>query len=179
MSARVLGLSLMFCACGQGVPDPVAPTGVAGGEIGSGELALDLARTGESPTVDAATSDVGGLADLGGAPSPDLSSAAPSLTYRKDVRPLLVGNDCLSCHMTAAWNGVESAATDEAELSYLEATLSKECGADAFVHPGDATKSYLYQKVAGVGSCFTGDQMTLTSSEQMVIRDWINAGAPL
>ena len=49
------------------------------------------------------------------------------------------------------------------------------------VKPGDATNSYMYRKITGVG--ITGDRMPqggpfLTDAQMALVRDWIRRGAP-
>jgi hypothetical protein len=114
----------------------------------------------------------------------DLSNpvdAAISDTFSGSVKPVLVA-ECFSCHMAANWNAIESLTASSDIINYLTITKSTECPSLPYVTAGSADDSYLYQKLAGAGSCFTGSQMPkgetpLSASALAAVQSWINSGA--
>jgi hypothetical protein len=123
----------------------------------------------------------------GGDMAPLLHGPGGSASFGLDVKPILARNGCLGHHMTAAWDGVNTLASDGDIVAYFTGHKVSECGgAPAFVVAGDPAGSFLYQKISGqfAASCGadTGTQMPfggapLSGAEQATIQIWIQQGA--
>lgn len=122
----------------------------------------------------------------GGDSASDLGSATVSFAH--DVKPILTNSGCLGHHMTAAWDGVNTLASDADIVHYFTSTNAKECGGSStLVKAGDSAHSYLYQKIAGTfdAACtMHGGQMPLggaplPASALATVKSWIDAGAPI
>lgn len=71
--------------------------------------------------------------------------------------------------------------TNDRAYAQIVGVDSKQMPSLKRVAPGDATNSYLYRKITGVG--ITGDRMPqggpyLSDEQIALVRDWIRRGAP-
>ncbi|MDP9149321.1 MAG: hypothetical protein M3O36_05180 [Myxococcota bacterium] len=120
-----------------------------------------------------------GVAAEGGAPF-SCSSATPSLGQA--VAPLLIAN-CSGelCHGGTAAGGFGGAQGAHAALVNVPATRDP-CDAGVLVSPGSLPRSYLMNKVTGVGLCPGTSAMppghSLRQMDIQTITDWICSGAP-
>lgn len=88
---------------------------------------------------------------------------------------------CLSCHMQTTWDSGENL-KGQAFVDHLTNTLTTECPSLPYVTPNDPANSYVYQKITGTGSCFTGAAMPfgsgpLDTTDANTIKAWILNGA--
>jgi hypothetical protein len=118
-----------------------------------------------------------------GLPAVDLAMpAAPN--FLDVIQPLMTAHNCFGCHMTDAWDlHIIAANPGAARQSALTTTVAVQCPTP-FVVPGDPEASYMFQKMRGSGSCFTGARMPsqgtpLGDRELQEVADWITAGAPI
>jgi hypothetical protein len=112
----------------------------------------------------------------------DAAVAPTGSTFSGSVKPLLANYGCLDCHMTTPWDSIEALTTSASIVSHLTSTKSKQCPSLPYITPGNAANSYMYQKIVGSGSCFTGDQMpdgegTVSAADTAALKSWIEAGA--
>jgi hypothetical protein len=149
-------------------------------------------------------SSFAGLAGCGGGGGPD-AGVGPDLSVRRstdmalhgpngtasfagDVKPILQSRGCFAHHMTSTWNPVETLTSNADIVKFLTTTKTEECkaGGFTFVKTGDATNSFLYQKVLGTFATAcggdTGAQMPLDGPylfdyELATIKQWIMEGA--
>jgi hypothetical protein len=84
-----------------------------------------------------------------------------------------------SCHdASRPAQGLDLSSESAAQANLIDVP-SSECGSKKLVAPKLAAQSYLVDKLAGSGTCFTGGQMpkgasALTSSQLDTVRTWIN-----
>lgn len=109
------------------------------------------------------------------------TDGATPVTFAGAVQPILSAS-CASgsCHGGANPQEGMSLETGKAYAA-LVGVQSGQCASLKRVEAGDASKSYLIQKLEGSGSCFTGLQMpvggALDSAKLATIRAWIDQGA--
>lgn len=113
--------------------------------------------------------------DTGGGPPVD-----PSATFTRVKTEVLPTCQAAGCHGAIAPQENLILANDRAYAQIVNVT-STEVASLKRVAPGDATNSYLYRKITGVG--ITGDRMPqggpyLSDAQMALVRDWIRRGAP-
>ncbi len=150
--AVVFLLAGLLAACsGQG-----ASTGSGASQSSGGSApATAAAESTSAPTADSSTSGSGGAA-----------AAAATVSFAKDVLPLLQ-NRCVNCH------GGERTSKGLSLNSYEAVMAGSENG--PVVTAGDAANSTLAQMVASGKMPKRGPK--LTPAELALIQDWINQGA--
>ena len=110
------------------------------------------------------------------------TGCGPSVSYSTQVQPIFT-NDCAKsgCH-----TGIKPAAgmnlSASTSYSALVNAPSSSCSGLVRVTPSNVAKSYLMNKLTGVGMC-SGTQMpktgtSLPPSQLDLIRGWICNGAP-
>jgi hypothetical protein len=181
------GLSVALMTLLLGCGSASSPSKPATSDLSTG--ATDGSPSPSGTDMAAAGSDLASPtgSDLAAPSGSDLATAADLAhqpSFQNDVFPILTNSGCLSHHMTTAWNGVEGVSGGAAIIAYLTSTASSQCASDKFVAAGDATNSYLYQKVSGnfASPCATSDTMPfgagpLPVAQSDTIKAWINAGA--
>lgn len=182
--ARQLALSVSLTALGLAygctTSEPYVPMAPGGSTTGTGG-AMTTGTGG-------ATMGTGGAMDAG------MEAAAPTLTFAKDIQPVLMAN-CTPCHSTGgggmgdggmsvvvmptAANGILG------NVSAANANCAKVDASKKRIVAGDPTKSFLYAKVSmttaqlgmncGVGMPRMKAQISMAN--QMLIHDWIMQGA--
>lgn len=104
----------------------------------------------------------------------------PTATFSRVKSEILPTCSAAGCHGRIAPQ--ESLVlTPDVAYAQIVGVASLEVPSLRRVAPGDATNSYLYRKVTGVG--ITGDRMPqggpfLTDAQISLVRDWIRRGAP-
>jgi len=162
---------MAFGGCGGGGVPVTVERDLSTGDMATTTPLHDMASP---PTTD-------DMATMAGA---DLSVPVSSPSFEKDVRPILTNHGCFSHHMTNTWDPVEKVSSSSDIVHFLSTTQSSECSAAPYVKPGDATNSYLYQKVTGAfqAPCAPSTAMPpgggpLPVAETNIIKAWISAGA--
>src|SRR5947208_4790003 len=98
-----------------------------------------------------------------------LTAPAPAVSFAKDVEPILEGS-CLSCHGDAMQMGKLDLRTRETALK------GGARGSD--IVPGDAERSRLYRRVAGLEQpAMPAQGGPLTAAQIASIKQWIDEGA--
>ncbi len=111
----------------------------------------------------------------GGGPPVD-----PSATFTRVKTEVLPTCSAVGCHGSIAPQQNMVLTTDRAYANLVN-VASIEDPSLRRVSPGDATNSYVYRKITGVG--ITGDRMPqggpfLSEAQIALVRDWIRRGAP-
>ncbi|MCA9696949.1 MAG: hypothetical protein KC431_05450, partial [Myxococcales bacterium] len=117
----------------------------------------------------------------------DTTDTGGALSYAADIHPLFLGGTC-RCHGSGDGGfDLADAATTYADLVGVPAVLDPNFNR---VEPGDATNSFLVQKIAGTQAGLSVDnaqmpksynqalsQFPMSDAEQMLIAEWIDQGA--
>ena len=104
----------------------------------------------------------------------------PTATFSRVKAEILPTCSAVGCHGRIAPQ--ESLIlTPEGAYAQIVGVPSIEVASLKRVTPGDATNSYIYRKITGVG--ITGDRMPqggpfLTDAQISLVKDWIRRGAP-
>jgi hypothetical protein len=112
-------------------------------------------------------------------PTPEPSSPPPP-SFARDILRIFTNNGPKTCAQAGCHSGAHPQANqnldkDHAYTSIVNVTSSEQPKLKR-VLPGDASNSYLYQKVASGAMPRSGGP--LTPADIDLIRQWINAGAP-
>lgn len=108
--------------------------------------------------------------------------AAPTVSYQKEIVPILEQN-CATCHLTGEEAGGMSLVGDSA-IAFLVAKPSQEAPTILRVEPGAPDKSYLVMKLEGThldhggsGARMPFGGFPLDDADMAKIRAWIAQGA--
>ena len=144
-----------------------------------GETKTDTGTADATPT-EASTPDVATTDAAPADATPADGSTAVSLAG--EVQPIFSASCAsASCHGGASPKQGLSLETGMAHAAVV-GVASAQCASLKLVEAGDASKSYLTQKLEGSGTCFTGARMPfgaapLDSAKLALIRTWIDQGA--
>lgn len=133
-------------------------------DSGAADAAPAEAGTPDVATADAAPADGAAAVSFAGEVQPIFSASCASASCHGGAFPL----EGLSLEAGKAY-------------ASLVGVLASQCSLNR-VEPGDASQSYLTQKLEGAGSCFLGSRMPagsapLDSATLALIRAWIDQGA--
>ncbi len=151
---------------------------------GDGLTALEETRDyATDPSV--ADTDGGGLDDgeevgLGSDPNNSIDDAStPGATWIDDIDPL-ISSRCSGCHTGGGSSGGLNLNTYAAYLA-----PSSDVPSMALIEPFDLDNSYLWHKISGTQNSVGGSgvrmprgRTPLSTEEMMLVRAWVNAGAP-
>jgi len=157
--------------CGQTDPRSQCAGGAGGASAGSAAGGA----SGSSGTAGTSANGASGWAGRADAAAVACTGASPSLAA--DVVPIFAKN----CARTSLCHGDFSDAS-QAYLELVNVPASRNtCGPKVLVTPSDLAKSYLVNKLTGVGICPQTQRMPLDSSlipaDVQTIADWICSGA--
>ncbi len=104
----------------------------------------------------------------------------PNATFSRVKAEILPTCSAVGCHGRIAPQQ-NLVMTPDTAYAQIVGVPSVEVPSLQRVKPGDATNSYMYRKITGVG--ITGDRMPqggpfLTDAQIALVRDWIRRGAP-
>lgn len=123
----------------------------------------------------------GKLSEIPTAPGGDDGGPVdPTATFTRVKAEVLPSCQAVGCHGSIAPQE-NLILTNDRAFAQIVNVASIESPALKRVAPGDATNSYFYRKITGVG--ITGDRMPqggpfLSDAKIALVRDWIRRGAP-
>jgi hypothetical protein len=122
----------------------------------------------------------GKLKELPTGPGDGGTPVDPTATFARVKSEVLPTCSAVGCHGTIATQQNLILTADRAYSQTVNVPSTENPSLNR-VTPGDASNSYLYRKITGVG--ISGDRMPqggpfLTDAQIALVRDWIRRGAP-
>jgi hypothetical protein len=156
------------------------------GPIGCEET-VSLDGSNDAGTIDGGTHDAGtsdGAPQGDGADGDDPDAELPVActgaepSFQRDIVPIVLR----SCAGGEICHGRFGGTADSIYLNFVDAPLVRDPCDGIVVRPGDLRRSYLMNKLTGVGLCSDTQRMplgaSLATSETQAFADWICSGAP-